>query len=252
MYVLWHGTASIEVVCPSGRILFDPFVPLKGSNVEVALEDYDGFTDIFVTHGHFDHISSIPDIVKRNPSAKIHCTRTPFETLARKGVPKDNLAMIFHGQILNANGFMISVLHGRHALLPRASFSRTAYMLKSPHRGNLPRIIWEHTLCRENNETVFYHIEAEGKSLSLMGSLNLREDEAYPQNADLLVLPYNGWKDNFPPSVRIIERLNPKRIVLTHYDDTFPPVTMPIDLSPLIRKYKGRVTAMELGKAEAV
>ena len=81
---------------------------------------------------------------------------------------------------------------------------------------------------------------------------NLLEDEAYPKNADLLVLPYNGWKDNFPPSVRIIERLNPKRIVLTHYDDTFPPVTMPLDLSPLIRKYKGRVTAMELGKAEAV
>ena len=60
-----------------------------------------------------------------------------------------------------------------------------------------------------------------------MGSMNLREDEAYPKNADLLVLPYNGWEDNFPPAARIIERLNPKRIVLTHYDDTFPPVTMP-------------------------
>ena len=30
-----HGTAAIELECDSGRILFDPFVPLKGSDVNV-------------------------------------------------------------------------------------------------------------------------------------------------------------------------------------------------------------------------
>ena len=70
--------------------------------------------------------------------------------------------------------------------------------------------------------------------------------------SDLLVLPYNGWEDNYPPAVRIIERLNPKRVVLDHYDDTFPPVTMPLDLSPLLDKYSGLVTTMEPGKAVTV
>ena len=67
----WHGAASVEVARPSGHVLVDPFAPLRGSNVDVRREDFDGFSDIFVTHGHFDHIASIPQIVERNPSSTL-------------------------------------------------------------------------------------------------------------------------------------------------------------------------------------
>ena len=107
MKLIWHGTASVEIVCSSGRILFDPFVPLKGSEVQVKLEDFDGFTDIFLTHGHFDHILSIPEIVRRNPSALVYGTKTPCETLQRKGVGQKNLVRIEYGQILQIKGFTI-------------------------------------------------------------------------------------------------------------------------------------------------
>lgn len=40
MEIKWHGTASIEMKNQTGRILFDPFVPLKGSAVPVKIEDY--------------------------------------------------------------------------------------------------------------------------------------------------------------------------------------------------------------------
>ena len=45
MKLIWHGTASVEIISgqnstPS-RILFDPFVPLAGSDVPVKIEDYD-------------------------------------------------------------------------------------------------------------------------------------------------------------------------------------------------------------------
>jgi hypothetical protein len=58
-------------------------------------------------------------------------------------------------------------------------------MLASLHRGNLLRIYKENRGCIENDETVFYHIESEGKTLSIMGSLNLQEDVEYPTHADL-------------------------------------------------------------------
>ena len=87
MQLIWHGTASVELICAAGRILFDPFVPLPGSKVPVRPEDFDGFTDIFLTHGHLDHIVSVPGIVKRNPGATVCCTGTPCETLRAKGVP---------------------------------------------------------------------------------------------------------------------------------------------------------------------
>ena len=65
MYLIWHGTASIEIGHSGGRLLFDHFVPLSGSPVPVTIEEFDGFTDILVTHGHLDHIADIPQIVRR-------------------------------------------------------------------------------------------------------------------------------------------------------------------------------------------
>ena len=245
MEVIWHGTAAVEIVHSSGRILFDPFVPLSGSDVDVRLEDFDGFTDILVTHGHLDHIVHIPEIVRRNPTTTVYCTRTPFQTLLKKGVPEANLKRIDYGQKWVINGFQIHVFHGCHAVLPKARLRLVLSLLCSKHRKNLPYIIWENRLCRENNETVFYQIEADGESISLMGSMNMREDVDYPTNADVLVLPYNGWEDNFPPAVRTIERLKPKKVLLDHYDDTFPPLTSPLDLSPILGRYGDLVIPMK-------
>ena len=96
------------------------------------------------------------------------------------------------------------------------------------------------------------HMEADGAAVSLLGSLNLREDVDYPTGADLLVLPYNGWEDNYPPAARVIRRLAPKRVLLDHYDSTFPPLTEPVDLSPILKEFNGLVTAMEPGRPEEV
>ena len=87
MEIKWHGTASIEMKNQTGRILFDPFVPLKGSDEPANIEDYDGIDDIFITHGHLDHIVSLPMIFQRNPNIRIYCTQTPYRTLVKKGIP---------------------------------------------------------------------------------------------------------------------------------------------------------------------
>lgn len=252
MQLKWHGTAAVEAICASGRILFDPFVPLRGSGIDVRIEDYDGFDTIFVTHGHVDHIYNIPEIVRRNPDVCVYCTRTPYRTLQKRGVGKKNLTLIRFGQTLSVHGFTIRVLHGRHAILPKASPSLALEMLRSPHRRNLPFLLKEHLRSRENDETVFFQIEADGKTIAVMGSLNLRKDTEYPAGADLLVLPYNGWTDNYPPAVRAIRRLKPKRVLLDHYDESFPPFTRPVDLTPLLEKYPGRVRPMKLDVTEQV
>lgn len=121
MQLIWHGTASIEAVCEKGRILFDPFVPLKGSPVDVKIEEFYSFTDIFVTHGHIDHITDIPKIVKHDPDVMIYCTPTPFRTLIKKGVSAKNLTVLRYGDVRHVYGFTIRVMHGKHAILP--SFS---------------------------------------------------------------------------------------------------------------------------------
>jgi len=243
MRVRWYGTASVEIAHAADRILFDPFVPLKGSTVNVTIEKYDGFSDVFVTHGHFDHISDLPEVAKRNPRVVIHCTRTPFRTLAAKGVPQGNLDLITYGQEIHIGDITLHVFHGRHAVLD-VTVSRLVRVLRSPAKRNLFHIARENRVCKENDETVCYQVEAGGKSIFLMGSLNMRDDAAYPTGPDLLVLTYNGWKVNFPPAVKVIERLQPKRVILTHYDATFPPLTTPVDPTPLLKRYPDLVSTV--------
>lgn len=248
MEIRWYGTASVEIRCSEGKILFDPFVPLASVDADTKIEDFDGFDKIFITHGHVDHIMYIPDICKRNPSVKIYCTQTPYITLLKKRVPKDNLVKITSGEKIEANGFTVSTYHGRHACLPKVNLKLVKRFLSSPYRGNLPLLIKEHSKCKENDEILYYEVERDGKRVGVMGSMNLRDECAYPVESDALILPYNGWEDNFPPAVRVLDKLKPRYIYLDHFDNTFPPLTSEIDLSPVLEKYKGKIEPLTYRK----
>ena len=253
MELIWHGTASRELKGPEGRILFDPLVTLRCAEIKVPIEEFDGFTDIVVTHGHFDHIASIPEIVRRNPDTEVHCTRAPFYTLKRNGVPVRNLDMTVPGETMELRGFTVRLMQGRHAVLPKPTPKRVKMILGAGNLGNLPWIAYRAAVSKENGETVFYHIECPDgdgtvKAVSLMGSLNLADGTDYPEGSDVLVLPYNGWEDNFPPAVRVMERLKPKRVLLDHYDCAFPPLTAPVDLAPFLERYEGIAEPLIKGK----
>ena len=249
MKIIWHGTASVELRSGDDILLFDPFVPLNGADWQIPIEDYDGFHDILVTHGHFDHIVNLPEIVRRNPLVTVHCTETPYNTLRSKGVPEKNISPIHYGQHLQLSAFSVDVYHGRHAVLPKASVRRVASIIFSKNIRNLPFIARENKICVENDETVLYAVHTEGKTITVCGSLNLREDQEYPTDSDLLVLPYNGWEDNLPPAVLMIERLKPKKVLLSHWDNTFPPITSYIDRTPIREAFPGLVTELTPGES---
>ena len=65
MDIKWYGTASISIESNNEKILFDPFVPMLGSKIDVHLDDFINFDKIFITHGHFDHIGSLKKIYKK-------------------------------------------------------------------------------------------------------------------------------------------------------------------------------------------
>ncbi len=80
----------------------------------------------------------------------------------------------------------------------------------------------------------------------VLGSLNLADDVAYPEGADLLVLPYQGTSDLLTPALGIVGRLRPGAVLLDHFDDTFPPVSADIDTADIETALAGALPVYRL------
>ena len=252
MRITWFGTASLAVETAAGRLLIDPFFPLKGSPTRVAPDAYAGYEDILVTHGHFDHIMSLPGILRAG-RAVVRCTETPRQTLMALDVPAERVIPFKAGDVLKLQGMTVRVLQSRHVKIDRALLMRTLLnprMLQ--YAGNVATVLLGLMNYPENGETVGFLIEGDGRSLYAMGSLGLDGGTDYPTGMDLLALPYQGASDLLTPALRIVERLKPRSVLLDHFDDAFPPGTSPVDTSDIRQALEGKLPLHILRPGESL
>ncbi|MBR2796834.1 MAG: MBL fold metallo-hydrolase [Clostridia bacterium] len=252
MKVTWFGTASLAVETAAGRLLIDPFFPLKGSPTRVAPDAYAGYEDILVTHGHFDHIMSLPGIMREGRGV-IHCTDTPRRTLMALDVPAERVIPFKAGDVLALQGMNVQVFQTRHVVIDRALLRRTLLnprMLQ--YAGNVATVLFGLRNYPENGEIVGFLIEGDGRSLYVLGSLGLDDGTDYPTGMDLLVLPYQGASDLLTPGMKIVDHLKPKAVLLDHFDDSFPPGTGPVDVSDIRQALEGRLPLHILRPGESV
>ena len=66
-----------------------------------------------------------------------------------------------------------------------------------------------------------------------MGSMNLDKNTLYPKYVDYLFLAYQGRSDLHIKILDILKVIKPKKIILTHFDNSFPPISKDVNLSKL-------------------
>ncbi len=233
MRLTWYGTAALLLASGETVIAFDPFLGIGLSQTDPGhVEDADAFAgaaDVFVTHGHFDHIIQIPALFARS-QATVHATAAPCDTLVRMGFPAERLDLIRPGQTLETGGFQVRTLPARHCRFNAGIVLKTALSPRVwANARHLLRLLRWGRQCAENGEILFYELEAEGKRVQILGSLGLDPAADYPTGADALVLPYQGRSDLPSYAAPIVHRLKPKQVLLDHYDDSFPPMTASVD-----------------------
>lgn len=243
--ITWYGTASVRISAGSSQLLIDPFFPFPDSSVKVPSDAYAGCPNILISHGHYDHIGSIGSIARGN--TRVFCTKTPYRTLCGKGVRKENLRLIRAGSVFTVGELRITAYQGAHIRLSawdciKAVFSRRVMQNRRGVIGKILRII----SCPENGETLCYSVEAYGKRIIILGSLAIADGVAYPKGADLALFPYQGSKELCRIALGIYNRLRPKAVLLTHFDDTFPPFSAEIDTSDIEAHLKSRAAVYKL------
>jgi len=245
MKLKWYGTAAILLEHDGTKLLFDPFLFLRDECLKPPVEELSTIENILVTHGHLDHISDIPAILKRGDgTATVFCTAKPRETLISKGVDETRIRQITPGDCLGFRPFEVRVLKGKHIVFDKWLVIKTFFNPRVlANRDNLRYLLKENRICTEAGETVVYDIGVADKRILLLGSLNLDDNTEYPEGADLLILPFQGRSDISKYAMPFIERLQPKKILLDHFDDGFPPISSNVKTGPFIqlmrREYPG-------------
>ena len=242
MRLRWHGTAALTIESGGVTIAVDPFVgmPPGMSDAErLKTERADIFRAVdavLVTHGHFDHIYDIAALYA-GTDTPIYATKTPIGTLRAQGLSDTQLGLITPAREFAVGDFHITAYQSRHCTFDLAVILKTVFRratLRRPKR--LIELLRLNKAYPEGGETLMYEIEAEGRRVQLMGSMGMAEGVDYPVGADLLILPFQGTGNPARTVAPIVARLRPKRILLDHYDDAFPPMSAQIKTEDFEKK----------------
>ncbi len=235
MEIQWFGTASIKITADKQSIVFDPFISMNDEIRCATVEDYTGATDIFITHGHFDHIMNIPEIwhVSR---CTIYCGVQVAEVLLSYGISPDYIRVIQHGHILSIPPFVIKIYESTHVHFDIPLIVKTLFNKRIiSNINNFKKILSLHKTMPMGN--VFaYEVLHDDKNILHFGSLNVSNNIQYPNKPTMLTIPFQGRSDIHTYAIDFIKRFIPRTVFLHHFDDTFPPISQHVGTELFVEK----------------
>ena len=197
------------------------------------------YDTIFVTHCHFDHLYTVTELLEAaGGDINVFCTKHCCDTLANFSEDQSNVVQIDTGRSYHFGSIDIDVYKGRHIEFQWRHILDTMSPIRTlRYARNLPFLYQANRFFKEEGESVAFGITLgeDRKRILLLGSLALHPDEQYPEGADVLILPYQGNNDLPARAGEVLMRLKPKSVLLSHFDNAFPPMSRNVDLRPLKR-----------------
>ena len=239
MKIKWCGTATLLLESGGFRLLIDPYLRGYNKKVTAPLEEMQSAEAVFITHPHLDHFC---DIGAFTDTAKcIYVSENGIDHAAEHGIKTDRMQAISANERYEVGPFVIHTYQGRHCVFDAATLLRIVFSPRSYIRlKDVVSLLRQTKEYRIEDDIYVLEISDGEKRIVVLGSAGMDEDTAYPQDAALLVFPYQGRRRMDKYMLPFLDAFRPKCVMIDHFDDAFPPLTHTINTKRFIPSVKKR------------
>jgi L-ascorbate metabolism protein UlaG (beta-lactamase superfamily) len=239
LLVTWYGTAGFCIDMADRVFLIDPYLRRNAAARPVlpfGLESVTQANEIFVSHGHFDHVADVPQIV-RQTGARVYCAPAVAEALRRHGVDDAQLVAVHDGDRYDFDAYQAQCFRASHVRFDLPLVVRTALRSLPAILGRVgPLFRMRH--WPQGQVLSWRFVLKDGRVVQHMGSAGSTEEELVRIGAlasiDVLMLALQGHSRICQIATRIVTRLRPRVVVPHHHDDFYPPISQMVDIAPFV------------------
>lgn len=234
----WLGAAGFFIQSGKTGFLIDPFISRSQAarpSVRIPAENLTDASAIFITHGHFDHVIDVPELVEQG-NATVYCTPATAGKLADRGVPKDLVVGVVQGDRFELDGFTAEPFTSRHVTFDRELVIST---LKKGGFSFLKQ--WRLITGFPTGGVLSWRFKVGSKMVHHFGSGGSTDSELAQftgLKTDILLVPLQGRTDICIVAQKYVETLKPDMVIPHHHDDFHPPISSLVDIEPFISGIK--------------
>ncbi|MCK4936869.1 MAG: MBL fold metallo-hydrolase, partial [Elusimicrobiales bacterium] len=239
MKLKWLGTAGFEFKTGNHVFFVDPYLSRNRNSCpkqDKTPSDIKKASQIFISHGHFDHIRDVPQIALQT-NADIYCSSVAAEFLKNQQVNTQQIKPVLTDKkIFKFQNYTAQAFFSEHVRFDKKLVVSTLLKINIALFKYFP--LFQRFPCGRVLSWRFY---IEDKIIQFFGSAGSSSEELKKMGGepiDILLLPFQGPSDICQIGLNYVKYLNPKIIVPHHHDDFFPPISKTIDIRPFVEKIK--------------
>jgi L-ascorbate metabolism protein UlaG (beta-lactamase superfamily) len=202
--------AALGLPIASSRSLIERYLPVRRIDA------------VLVTHGHFDHLLDVPEIVALT-GARLIGSATSIQLARAAGVPSEKCVVVTAGEKVSLRGATVSSLPAKHDRL----FGRVPF--DGPARRLPPRTPRD-WVC---GEPLAFLIEIGGRRIYI--AAGGRPNGAFPASLGRIDLAILGvaLPDSRKRFAETLEQLRPRYVLPSHQDNFFLPLSRGFVFGPM-------------------
>ena len=247
MKLQWLGTSGFRVQVGDRVFLIDPYLSRNAQARPVQAmhpAEIAGAGQIFITHGHFDHLHDVPAVMALS-SATVYCSEVATGTLLREGVDGNRVhAVTADGFTADFGAYRAEAIFSCHVKFDVPLVARALWRIGHRYRR----------LSRMSNgypvgQVMSWRFTIDGYTMHHFGSAGSPPEELQRlanHPPDLLLVPLQGHSHICDIALKYVRAMKPRMVIPHHQDDFYPPISTAVDVSPFLKKVRENCPGTEV------